>query len=94
MYKISATENTEVTEDCLLTNFPSSRRKPGSSYLIFLDSRLRGNDDCRINQTFLNQFPSSPLNLVIPAKAGQKRGVERPQGRPEGRAKRVIQGFE
>jgi hypothetical protein len=33
--------------------------------------------------------------IVIPAHAGQKRlRVERPQGRPEGRAKRVIQDFQ
>jgi hypothetical protein len=31
--------------------------------------------------------------FVIPAQAGQKHlRVERPQGRPEGRAQRVIQG--
>ena len=32
----------------------SSQRRPRSSGLIFLDSRFRGNDDCRIHLSFPN----------------------------------------
>ena len=45
--------------------------------------------DFLFKEALVNSF------IVIPAKARQKRlRVERPQGRPEGRAKRVIQSFQ
>ena len=46
--------NVKLSKDALI--YSSPRRKPGSSSLFFLDSRVRGNDIFGFNQRLPNLF--------------------------------------